>query len=65
MEQLAFGAENGTWRNAYLAGAAELRHGSFGTPTTVGPTSRVPSPSPRSSTASPSASTAPAPGTST
>jgi alkyl sulfatase BDS1-like metallo-beta-lactamase superfamily hydrolase len=37
MEQLAFGAENGTWRNAYLAGAAELRHGSFGTPTTVGP----------------------------
>ena len=39
MEQLAFGAENGTWRNAYLAGAAELRHGSFGTPTTVGPTS--------------------------
>jgi alkyl sulfatase BDS1-like metallo-beta-lactamase superfamily hydrolase len=37
MEQLAYGAENGTWRNAYLAGAAELRHGSFGTPTTVGP----------------------------
>jgi alkyl sulfatase BDS1-like metallo-beta-lactamase superfamily hydrolase len=37
MEQLAFGAENGTWRNAYLAGAAELRHGNFGTPTTVGP----------------------------
>ncbi|HEY7071252.1 MAG TPA: alkyl sulfatase dimerization domain-containing protein [Acidimicrobiales bacterium] len=37
LEQLAFGAENGTWRNAYLAGAAELRHGNFGTPTTVGP----------------------------
>ncbi len=32
-EQLAFGAENGTWRNAFLSGAHELRHGSFGTPT--------------------------------
>ena len=32
-EQLAFGAENGTWRNAFLSGARELRHGSFGTPT--------------------------------
>jgi alkyl sulfatase BDS1-like metallo-beta-lactamase superfamily hydrolase len=31
-EQLGFGAENGTWRNAFLAGAAELRTGSFGTP---------------------------------
>ena len=31
-EQLGFGAENGTWRSAYLAGATELRHGSFGTP---------------------------------
>lgn len=31
-EQLAFGCENGTWRSAYLAGAHELRHGSFGTP---------------------------------
>ncbi len=31
-EQLGFGAENGTWRNAYLAGAAELRSGIFGTP---------------------------------
>ena len=29
----AFGAENGTWRNAFLSGAHELRHGSFGTPT--------------------------------
>jgi alkyl sulfatase BDS1-like metallo-beta-lactamase superfamily hydrolase len=35
MEQLAFGAENGTWRNAYLAGATELRTGPFGTPTSV------------------------------
>ena len=31
-EQLAYGAENGTWRSAYLAGAQELRHGIFGTP---------------------------------
>jgi len=37
LEQLGFGAENGTWRNAYLAGATELRHGSFGTPTTTAP----------------------------
>jgi alkyl sulfatase BDS1-like metallo-beta-lactamase superfamily hydrolase len=34
-EQLGFGAENGTWRSSYLAGAAELRHGQFGTPTTA------------------------------
>lgn len=34
-EQLGFGAENGTWRNAFLAGATELRHGQFGTPTTA------------------------------
>ncbi|MFZ4585035.1 MAG: alkyl/aryl-sulfatase [Acidimicrobiia bacterium] len=32
MEQVGFGAENGTWRNAFLAGAHELRHGVFGTP---------------------------------
>jgi alkyl sulfatase BDS1-like metallo-beta-lactamase superfamily hydrolase len=31
-EQLAYGCENGTWRNVYLAGAHELRHGIFGTP---------------------------------
>jgi alkyl sulfatase BDS1-like metallo-beta-lactamase superfamily hydrolase len=31
-EQLGYGAENGTWRCAYLSGAAELRSGSFGTP---------------------------------
>jgi alkyl sulfatase BDS1-like metallo-beta-lactamase superfamily hydrolase len=35
LEQLGFGAENGTWRNAYLAGAAELRHGNLGTPVTA------------------------------
>jgi len=34
-EQLGFGAENGTWRSVYLAGAYELRRGSFGTPTTT------------------------------
>jgi alkyl sulfatase BDS1-like metallo-beta-lactamase superfamily hydrolase len=32
LEQLGFGAENGTWRNAFLAGATELRSGNFGTP---------------------------------
>ena len=32
LEQLGFGAENGTWRNAFLAGATELRPGNFGTP---------------------------------
>ena len=31
-EQLGYGAENGTWRCAYLSGAYELRHGGFGTP---------------------------------
>jgi alkyl sulfatase BDS1-like metallo-beta-lactamase superfamily hydrolase len=33
LEQLAYGAENGTWRNFYLSGATELREGNFGTPT--------------------------------
>jgi alkyl sulfatase BDS1-like metallo-beta-lactamase superfamily hydrolase len=32
-EQLGYGSENGTWRNFYLGGAAELRDGPFGTPT--------------------------------
>jgi alkyl sulfatase BDS1-like metallo-beta-lactamase superfamily hydrolase len=36
-EQLGFGSENGTWRNIYLAGAEELRHGVFGTPSKVSP----------------------------
>jgi alkyl sulfatase BDS1-like metallo-beta-lactamase superfamily hydrolase len=31
LEQLAYGAENGTWRNFFLMGAHELRHGSGGT----------------------------------
>lgn len=32
LEQLAYGAENATWRNFFLSGAAELRQGVFGTP---------------------------------
>ncbi|WP_078325211.1 alkyl/aryl-sulfatase [Mycobacteroides salmoniphilum] len=31
-EQLGYGSENATWRNFYLMGAHELRHGSVGTP---------------------------------
>jgi alkyl sulfatase BDS1-like metallo-beta-lactamase superfamily hydrolase len=30
-EQLAYGAENATWRNFFLSGAMELRDGNFGT----------------------------------
>ncbi|MDQ4117805.1 MAG: MBL fold metallo-hydrolase [Actinomycetota bacterium] len=33
LDQLGFGAENGTWRNFFLTGAYELRNGSVGTPT--------------------------------
>ncbi|MFE0581051.1 alkyl sulfatase C-terminal domain-containing protein [Streptomyces sp. NPDC058874] len=33
LEQLGYGSENGTWRNAYLMGALELRDGGVGTPT--------------------------------
>jgi alkyl sulfatase BDS1-like metallo-beta-lactamase superfamily hydrolase len=40
-EQLGFGAENGTWRNFFLSGATELRHGNFGTPTTTTATDLV------------------------
>lgn len=32
LEELAYGAENGTWRNFFLSGATELREGNFGTP---------------------------------
>jgi alkyl sulfatase BDS1-like metallo-beta-lactamase superfamily hydrolase len=35
LEQLGYGAENGTWRNFFLMGAYELRNGSVGTPTTA------------------------------
>ncbi|MGW2084209.1 alkyl/aryl-sulfatase [Streptomyces sp. NPDC001880] len=32
LEQLGYGSENGTWRNFFLMGALELRHGKVGTP---------------------------------
>jgi alkyl sulfatase BDS1-like metallo-beta-lactamase superfamily hydrolase len=35
LEQLAYGAENATWRNFFLSGATELREGNFGTPATA------------------------------
>jgi alkyl sulfatase BDS1-like metallo-beta-lactamase superfamily hydrolase len=31
LEQLAYGAENATWRNFFFSGAVELRDGNFGT----------------------------------
>ena len=37
LEQLGYGAENGTWRNEFLAGANELREGVFGTPASPSP----------------------------
>jgi alkyl sulfatase BDS1-like metallo-beta-lactamase superfamily hydrolase len=37
LEQLAFGAENATWRNFFLMGAKELREGVAGTATAVPP----------------------------
>jgi alkyl sulfatase BDS1-like metallo-beta-lactamase superfamily hydrolase len=40
-ERLAYGAENGTWRNFYLMGAHELRHGIAASPVTVGSTSLI------------------------
>jgi alkyl sulfatase BDS1-like metallo-beta-lactamase superfamily hydrolase len=33
LEQLAYGSENGVWRDFFLSGATELREGNFGTPT--------------------------------
>ena len=35
LEQLAYGAENGTWRNFFLMGAQELRNGVAGTAASV------------------------------
>ncbi|WP_442932173.1 alkyl/aryl-sulfatase [Mycobacterium sp. 050134] len=35
LEQLAYGAENATWRNFFMSGATELREGNFGTATTA------------------------------
>ncbi|MBG6226117.1 alkyl sulfatase BDS1-like metallo-beta-lactamase superfamily hydrolase [Arthrobacter sp. CAN_A2] len=37
LEQLGYGSENGTWRNFFLSGAAELRGQNFGSPTVVSP----------------------------
>ncbi|MBY0291437.1 MAG: MBL fold metallo-hydrolase [Mycobacteriaceae bacterium] len=37
LQQLAYGSENGPWRNFFLAGATELADGNFGTPTQVAP----------------------------
>ena len=37
LEQLAYGAENGTWRNFFLMGARELRSGPAGTASSVAP----------------------------
>jgi len=37
LEQLGFGAENGTWRNFFLMGAQELREGIGGTAATTTP----------------------------
>jgi alkyl sulfatase BDS1-like metallo-beta-lactamase superfamily hydrolase len=37
LEQLGYGAENATWRNFFLMGAAELREGVTGTPTPAAP----------------------------
>ena len=35
LEQLAYGAENATWRNFFMSGATELRDGNFGTAATA------------------------------
>jgi alkyl sulfatase BDS1-like metallo-beta-lactamase superfamily hydrolase len=35
LEQLAYGAENATWRNFFMSGATELRDGNFGTAVTA------------------------------
>ena len=35
LEQLAYGAENATWRNFFMGGATELRDGNFGTAVTA------------------------------
>jgi len=36
MEQVAYGTENATWRNAFLTGAHELRNGVFVSPLSLG-----------------------------
>ena len=61
-EQLGYGAENGTWRSAYLSGATELRDGSFGTPARTASADMIAALGPEM--LSRSGSTAPVPGTS-
>ena len=67
LEQLGYGAENGTWRNFFLSGATELRDGNFGTPTSTDAPGdpRAAHTGAAAGTPSPSRSTAPRLGTST
>jgi alkyl sulfatase BDS1-like metallo-beta-lactamase superfamily hydrolase len=41
LEQLAYGAENATWRNFFMSGATELRNGNFGSAVTAAPISML------------------------
>ncbi|BBZ30845.1 MBL fold hydrolase [Mycolicibacterium madagascariense] len=41
LEQLAYGAENATWRNFFLSGATELRDGNFGMAVSTTPMSML------------------------
>ncbi len=41
LEQLAYGAENATWRNFFMSGATELRDGNFGTAVSTTSTSML------------------------
>jgi alkyl sulfatase BDS1-like metallo-beta-lactamase superfamily hydrolase len=41
LEQLAYGAENATWRNFFMSGATELRDGNFGTAVSTTPISML------------------------
>jgi alkyl sulfatase BDS1-like metallo-beta-lactamase superfamily hydrolase len=41
LEQLAYGAENATWRNFFMSGATELRDGNFGTAVSTASTSML------------------------
>lgn len=41
LEQLAYGAENATWRNFFMSGATELRDGNFGTAVSTTSTSMI------------------------
>ncbi|MGA4856350.1 alkyl sulfatase dimerization domain-containing protein [Streptomyces koyangensis] len=47
--QLGHGAENEVWRDIYLSAAAELREGTFGTPTVPASADVLPTPVTRTS----------------